>query len=169
MKIDRAEVARLLKQGMNGVQIAKRLKCAPNSISVIRKELGYQTEARKPTSEWKKPLQRRVRNRAPMVEHEALKPYLARDCTLTNDEIAEATGLSIRIVWAARMNAIGKRYSTERDHLARIIGEWPAGIHFEDSRDAARREPVFRGTPPAFGISLIGNGSAMSADKLGFI
>jgi hypothetical protein len=49
----------------------------------------------------------------------------------------------------------------------RQIAEWPAGIHFEDA--AVGREPMFRGTPPAFGFSVTGNSSAMCSDKDGFI
>jgi hypothetical protein len=59
------------------------------------------------------------------------------------------------------------KYNTEKQHLALQIAEWPDGIHFEDARVPA--EPLFRGTPPAFGFSLIGNGTAMSAAKGGFV
>jgi len=63
--------------------------------------------------------------------------------------------------------SMATKYRTERMHLALQIAPWPAGIRFEDA--AVPREPMFRGTPPSFGFSCIGNATAMAAEKRGFV
>jgi hypothetical protein len=125
-RIDRILVAKMLHEGLSNLQIADRLNCAPNTICMLKKALGFAIQPYKPRAHKPRPIKR----------------------TFTNPSGAT-------------------KYSTERTHLALQIAEWPAGIHFEDAVVPA--EAMFRGTPPAFGISLVGNSSAMCAAKLGFI
>jgi DNA-binding CsgD family transcriptional regulator len=167
-RINRERIAALIEQGLTNVQIAERIGATPEYVSQLRSGKPARS-----TGMVKKPCD------------EAKLRILCADHRLTAEQVAREMGFShvtlykhlrrlkiekvrgIRRGGFIEPDLVGLHAPHDRAREIAPIGEWPAGIRFTDAD--VPREPMMRRTAPSFGVSLTGNGTAMAAEKGGFV
>lgn len=115
-----------------------------------------------------------------IIDRDRLAVMLAQG--YSNQAIAERMGCAVvtianlRTTWLEAGNLDAPRRARGNDAIGycsiehsqwQQIGDWPAGIHFEDAD--VPDEPRMRATAPSFGNSLIGNSSAMCTEEKGAV